>query len=266
MLLNQSFFKNDAFQEKDIPTELANSLDAICNRFYRPADNRFDYASFATSKEFNHHTTVARALNDFDPISLVKRGDRISFWLNVYNALLLHAIVMREVKESVIKASGFYNDTYYKIGPHQYTLDEIEHGILRGNSKKYRCLMALLGRTDLRLPLIIQPIEPLIHFGLYSASFSSPFLQVYRPEMLMEQLNDGMQLVLARDAQFSIENYELVAPKIFYWYEKDFGTRENVIQLIGRFLPNPQDRLFALEHATHVTLHYAEFDWRLNQI
>ncbi len=265
MQLNQSFFKLDEFQGRDIPELLATSLDAIYQRFYRMADNRFDYAHLANSKEFNHYTTIARALNEFSPIALIDRPQQISFWLNVYNALLLHSVVMREVKESVNKTSGFYTDTHYKIGGHKYTLDDIEHGILRANAKKYMGLLAPIGRGDPRLPFVVHPVEPRIHFALYSASYSSPYLQVFRPATLHEQFDDGVQLVLARDMSFDLQTYQLTAPKMFYWYEKDFGSREDAIRFIARYLPDSQSRLFALEHAAHVQLNYSDFDWRLNQ-
>jgi hypothetical protein len=62
--------------------------------------------------------------------------ESISFWLNTYNMLCLHSII-RFAKDNVDPISSyanrrtFFNTYSYIINSKNFTLDDIEHGILR---------------------------------------------------------------------------------------------------------------------------------------
>ena len=53
---------------------------------------------------------------------------------DIYNALTIHGLVEREkLPSSVLDVQLYWKTTAYKIGSQLYTLDDMEHGILRGN-------------------------------------------------------------------------------------------------------------------------------------
>lgn len=55
---------------------------------------------------------------------------------DIYNALTIHGLVERSVlPESVLKVQQFWKTTGYNIGGLVYSLDAIEHGVLRGECK-----------------------------------------------------------------------------------------------------------------------------------
>lgn len=67
----------------------------------------------------------------------------------------------------------------YIIGAEIFTLDDIEHGILRSNSN----MNMQLG--DSRMKFIMdKPLDPRIHFTLNCGAKSCPPILVYTPELL----------------------------------------------------------------------------------
>lgn len=53
--------------------------------------------------------------------------------VDVYNTLTIHGILsMDELPDSVLKVRQFWKNTCYNIAEHVFSLDDIEHGILRG--------------------------------------------------------------------------------------------------------------------------------------
>ena len=52
---------------------------------------------------------------------------------DIYNALTIHGLSEREkLPDSVLNVQLFWKTTAYNIGGQTYSLDDIEHGILRG--------------------------------------------------------------------------------------------------------------------------------------
>ena len=52
---------------------------------------------------------------------------------DIYNALTIHGLAAREqLPKSVLDIQQFWRVTCYSIGGHVFSLDDIEHGILRG--------------------------------------------------------------------------------------------------------------------------------------
>ncbi len=56
--------------------------------------------------------------------------------LDVYNCLTIHGLASAsQLPASVLEVSQFWKTTAYIIGGHTYSLDDIEHGILRGEGR-----------------------------------------------------------------------------------------------------------------------------------
>lgn len=51
---------------------------------------------------------------------------------DIYNSLTIHGICEQALPSSVLGVKDFWKTTAYNIGGHVFSLDDIEHGILRG--------------------------------------------------------------------------------------------------------------------------------------
>ena len=97
------------------------------------ARGRVDYERLRGSDAFAEAECAARALAYTRLDALAGRRDRLAFWINVYNALVLHGIVRLGVRESVLRVWNFFGRVSYRVGAFVLSLDEIEHGLLRDN-------------------------------------------------------------------------------------------------------------------------------------
>lgn len=220
------------------------------------------YQDIAASKEFQTLEAAAAELREFKLSELKTREDRIAFWVNVYNSLVIHAVTL-EVEahqiSSVWDVVGFFDRRAYDIGGSVFTLNDIEHGILRANQKPPYGLYRPFNRSDPRLrdSLTLDEFDPRIHFALNCASHSCPpfaFLKAASLDKDLERAKCGFI-----NSETSIEDDHILTSKIFDWYAADF--KPNVIEFLKSCLDD--ERLSKL-NASAAEIKFAPYDWRLN--
>ena len=86
---------------------------------------------------------------------------------DIYNALTIHGLATApSLPASILDLAGFWNVTCYNIGGLTYSLDDLEHGLLRGNKPHPSTGMACFQPGDGRLEFAITELDPRIHFAL----------------------------------------------------------------------------------------------------
>lgn len=93
-----------------------------------------DYALLAKSDAFRQYALSSAELQCVDIQSLTT-DERLAFFINIYNALCLHGHVVFGAPTNFLKRISFFRGMAYRLGGLDYTLDDIEHGILRGNKR-----------------------------------------------------------------------------------------------------------------------------------
>lgn len=120
--------------------------------------------------------------------------------MNIYNILHIHALCARYfVKKNfnlkLIDRFDFYTKYKYNIGGHNYSLHDIEHGILRNNSQMGEHAAATIVNyvfgtkapnhrfkdTDPRYYRIAKEIDPRIHFGTHCCAKDTAKLRIFYP-------------------------------------------------------------------------------------
>ena len=79
---------------------------------------------------------------------------------------------------SVLEVEGFWRNTCYNIGGHVFSLDDIEHGVLRVNRPHPSSGERLLGESDPRLQFMMSEVDPRIHFALVCGAKVGILVQV----------------------------------------------------------------------------------------
>ncbi len=94
-------------------------------------------------------------------------AERLAFFLNLYNAMTIHAKIMHPEPTSMTERAAFFAGVSYRFGSVLLSLDEVEHGLLR------RAPHPTTGRTyfdteaaDVRLSWRVDALDPRIHFAL----------------------------------------------------------------------------------------------------
>lgn len=263
-ILNNGYIKDDTLLKEHLPSLLAKALAAIAQYHYTPESHAFDYQTCGQSKSYEHYLRVVTALRTFNPASLSSIEERTAFWLNLYNGLVIHSVIHHEVCGSITLHDGFYTYNCYELQDHYYSLDDIEHGILRSNSPKFASFWRPLKKKHPGYPHVLPKLDARIHAALFCATRSCPLLRIYDPEYLSYKLDETLSEYLLTYVYYHEGKQVLTLPKVFYWYRKDFGSERDLIALIKENHPSGKVRKALSKVSNSITLAYSEFDWDLN--
>lgn len=213
-------------------------------------DGLVDYAAFKLAPRFREYL---ESLNSQDP-SRLPEAERLAFWINAYNAYTIDLIVKHDEKESIrninkslgfLKLKGPWKEPVVKAGGRTYTLDEVEHEIIR---KQFR--------------------EPRIHFALVCAALGCPPLrsEAYSGSRLEAQLQDQAGRFLVRmPAHNRVDAASRTAylSPIFDWYKQDFGGDDAAVgRYVAQFYPEGPEKRLLLSGDFQVK--HTDYDWTLN--
>lgn len=229
-----------------------------------------DYCSLRSSELFNEFQTAASQLSLIDLDSFNDSQSK-AFFINVYNTLTLHGVLSVDpLPDSVLKVKKFWNTTCYRIGEHVYSLDDIEHGILRANNSHPSSKKACFEEDDPRLKYAAKKVDPRIHFALNCGAKSCPAISAYSEENLEQALENAATNFCRQEIIVLPKNEEVYLSRLFEWYERDFGA--NDVAAVQWTLPyledEKRDQLSALLNnilsVGSGKILYNEYDWSLN--
>lgn len=178
-------------------------------------------------------------------------NQKVSFWLNVYNALTVKTVVAHyPIQKSLLNSvlypansiqqiSNVWDNSLISIMGKALSLNFIEHKILRADFK-----------------------EPRVHFALVCASIGCPSLrdESYVAAKLDKQLDD-QTVVFFKDPiknRFDSESNKLYLSPIFKWFKDDFGGKQGILSFAAQYFPVK----FSVDS---VRLRWLGYDWTLNE-
>ena len=252
-------------------TEHGESVDYAALRASRAASCRPCAIPLARSQRGSPHYDDFRRctgkLRTFDPSTLPDRNAQLAFWINLYNTLVLDAVIALGVQRSIMEQRAgltFLRRAAYVVGGQRMSCDDIEHGILRANRGHPLFPGKQFAPSDPRLRWVIKPFDARIHFALNCASRSCPPIHAYTPEKLDSQLDLATRSYLATEMQILPEKNTLHLSSIFQWFATDFGRREGIIDFVLSHLSDTPERTWLMQQRGRVSLRYKPFDWSLN--
>ncbi|MFU8770878.1 MAG: DUF547 domain-containing protein [Anaerolineales bacterium] len=254
---------------KDPAAELKRALDSVKDTAMNENGDRVDYASLKHSSIYqDYHINCSPGLMRFDPTTLKSRGEQLAFWINLYNVLVIDAVIALGIQRSVIEGLlgmlSFFRRAAYNIGGLRINLDEIEHGILRGNRGHPYIPGKQFTSRDPRHNWVIWPPEPRIHFALNCASRSCPPIQVYSADHLDVQLDLAARNFVDANVRLDQKKQSLVTSSLFKWFMSDFDGRSGVIAFLIDHLPDDQRQAWITEHRSRLKLRFEPYNWDLN--
>ncbi|NJM06052.1 DUF547 domain-containing protein [Candidatus Gracilibacteria bacterium] len=205
-------------------------------------------------------------LHAFDLTTLNSRWERLAFWCNVYNALVIDAVIAYGVQRSVSErlfGLSFFRTAAYTIGGLRFSLDDIEHGILRANRGSPFLPGPQFASADPRLNHVVEPPDLRIHFALNCASRSCPPIAFFAAERVDAQLDLAARSFVAADTVVDAEQGLVRISQIYSWYRADFDGPAGVVRFLQRYLPNDERRRW-LNSRQSVGLFYTPYNWDLN--
>ena len=195
---------------------------------------KVDFTRLRDSAEWAGAVEAARALQHVSLAELAGRAARLAFWINVYNALVLHGIVALGIRRSVHEVPWFFMRVSYRIDGFRLSLDDIEHGVLRANRRRPFPPFRPFGRLDPRGALALGAVDPRVHFALNCGARSCPPVGVYRASAIDRELDAATRNFVNQAVTLDGAG-RVRCPKIFRWYREDFAA-EGLVPFLLRYL------------------------------
>jgi GH15 family glucan-1,4-alpha-glucosidase len=272
-LIFRSYLLNDGDPPGDASTEmiaadLKHRMNILRGAFFRVDEGRVAYEEMKGSQAYRRYLSCSYALKRFDIGSLETRAEKLAFWINLYNVIVINGVIELGIRNSVKEVPRFFRRVCYRVGEETYSADDIEHGILRGNRRFPLALRDPFPSGDPRRKHAIGEIDPRIHFALVCASVSCPPIELYTADNLDDELDiSGRTFLNAGGIQIDREAGKIYLSRVFKWYGEDFGrTTTGRLRFLAPYLYSDEDRAYIEERAAELTVSYQDYDWRLNRI
>ncbi|XP_074642109.1 uncharacterized protein LOC141899601 [Tubulanus polymorphus] len=227
-----------------------------------------DYKGIGKSPEFQKYVRLTQELQRLNMNSL-SREETLAFFINVYNALVIHATVVKGPPVNLWQRWKFFNTVKYMIGGSEYSLQAIENGVLRGNRKGMGMISKPFGQNDPRLNIALDKADPKIHFALVCGAKSCPPIKTYSTQDVDNELQLATEAFLEGDEGVSIDisKSKVNLSKIFNWYKIDFGQNdEEMLEWICFHMSTGDKKLQLQEliNKKNYKISYLHYDWSLN--
>lgn len=249
----------------ELSKKLQKLMLKIKGSFMSEEAHTVNYNALKESDLFKEYVEMTKALTQVDLKSL-ERTEKIAFFLNIYNCLTIHGLAVYEsgIPDSVLEITNFWKRTAYDIGGDKYSLDDIEHGILRGNRPHPSGGKPLFAEGEPRCQFIVSDVDPRIHFALVCGAKSCPAIRVFTGDNLERGLEAAARSFCSQEV--CIDNNEVTMSKIFLWYKQDFGsTDKELLRWVFQYLPEEeQEKLNFLLGTPDIKVSYREYNWNLN--
>jgi len=218
---------------------LAASLLTCIGNIYR------QYFTASGSGEINdgtlHCLTQSEAFQAFGnataELQLIKvhnlsNNQKLVFWLNLYNTLMLHAYVSVGQPDDHHSWLKFQRASCYEIDGHLYSLWDIEHCVLRAvmPSSKWLSLQGhhvsanecCFSEDDRRISSVLSKPVPYLTFLLCNTTTPYPRIRIYHPGSCQKEIMDTVKNCLsAHPLHININAREIQVPLLYKWYAKD---------------------------------------------
>ncbi len=253
----------------EVAAEIRRAVNALKAAAIDATGRHVDYTRLRESEAYAiYRATRTPQLRNLDLRTLATRQEQLAFWINLYNALVIDAVIAFGVQRSVTEGRAgtltFFRRAAYNVGGQRFSCEDIEHGILRGNRGSPAVPGPQFGPSDPRRAWVVSPPDARIHFALNCASGSCPPIGVYHAEQIDAQLDLAARNFVATDVTVDPARGEVRLSPIFRWYADDFGGRSGIITFLLAHLPDDERRQWLAARGASAKLIYQPYDWTLN--
>eukprot|EP01083_Nonionella_stella_P006307 18345_1 len=235
------------------------------NEFLSSDGSSVDYEGLSKSELFEKYCALTEDLQNCDVFSL-EHHEKLAFWINIYNALVIHGRVVNGQPKGHFQRAASFRNTKYNIGGYEYSLDDMENGVLRANRPGSGKFQKQFSSDDPRIEAMVNQVDPRIHFTLVCGAKSCPPIKLFNADSIDEDLNLATEAFLDDETFIDVKNGEFTVSMILKWYRTDFGRNDmEVMKFVQRFMPEKkQAQLDSILNSASFRLKYTPYDWDSN--
>jgi hypothetical protein len=257
------------YKGTDLAKEIKNAITQFRIKAMDESGGLVDYRMLANLDEYQSYRSLTSRLSYFDYTKLKTDKEQKTFWINIYNSLVIDAVIQFGIKDSVIESPlgilSFFQKAAYNINGLRFSLTDIEHGVLRGNRGFPFLPGPHFSQEDPRLAAVVNTFDPRIHFALNCASNSCPPIKVYSPQEIEAQLDLASKNFILSDLLLNKKRKTISISRIFQWYKVDFIGKIGVINFLLTHIQDPDIKEWLVIHQDQAKIIYHHYDWGLNQ-
>ncbi|KAG5392816.1 hypothetical protein IGI04_022779 [Brassica rapa subsp. trilocularis] len=206
-------------------------------------DSSFNHAALM----LQNFRSLVQKLEKVDP-SRLKREEKLAFWINIHNALTMHAYLAygtnnRARNNSVLKAA--YDVGGYRVNPHMiqssilglcpHFTPPLLQTLFSPSRKSKTCTVKHIYALDYP--------EALAHFALSSGASTDPPVRVYKADCVFRDLRRAKEEFIRDNVRIQNET-KIVLPKIVHYYAKDMSLDASALmETTVRCLPDSMKRV-----------------------
>jgi hypothetical protein len=191
-----------------------------------------NYTGFKFDADFREYLLT---LEGTHPDNSWSKNEKMAYWINAYNAFTVKLIVDNLPLSSIKDIDGPWDKEFIQIEGNSYSLNDIEHKILRPVYK-----------------------DPRIHFAVNCASGGCPPLLngAFKASSLNAQLEKVTRAFVNNKAHNQISEGNGKLSEIFNWFNDDFKSKGGVVAFINSYS--------TVKMNDGASLSYYDYDWSLN--
>ncbi|KAM7474961.1 hypothetical protein LguiB_022204 [Lonicera macranthoides] len=170
--------------------------------------------------------SLVSRLEDIDPRKM-KQEEKLAFWINVHNALVMHAFLVYGIPQNSLKRISLLLKAAYIVGGHTISVDMIQCSILGCRLPRpgqwFQTLLfpkAKLKGGDARKAYAVDYHQPQLKFALCSGSLSDPPVRIYTPKSVFQELEMAKEEYIQTTSRIR-NNHKILLPKIIESYAKE---------------------------------------------
>ena len=228
LLISLSFFIN------------INAQTSIFNNLLQKNVDTKGHVNYKTLKKDEAKLdSYLKYLNDTKPDKKWSPAKTKAFWVNAYNAYTIKIILSYYPLKSILKikkkGKDAWNISFAKVGGKTYTLNHIEHEILRKNYN-----------------------DPKIHVGVNCASGSCPQLGnfAFTEANYESKTTELMKKFINDPKRNKVSEKKLQLSKIFEWFKGDFTKKGSLIDFLNEYSETKISK--------KAKISFLKYDWNLN--
>eukprot|EP00897_Mesotaenium_endlicherianum_P006606 jgi/Mesen1/5974/ME000302S04973 len=178
-------------------------------------------------------------------LSKLSHSQKLAFWTNVYNAVIMHAYMMYGGAAPSAKKAALLPTILSKasvtIAGQKISAVEIEYHLLRASSQRSylakKVKIAKWKATDARKQWALPEAEPAVSFALCDGTAISPALRLYTPATVKDALEEAKASFLK--AAVAVRGRKVLLPRVLKRYGQDFAPDDAaLLQWVATQLPS----------------------------
>jgi len=164
------------------------------------------------------------------------KPQQLAYWINAYNAFTVDLIIRNYPLQTIMDLDKPWDQKFIYLGDLSYSLNEIEHEIVRPAFKDAR-----------------------VHFAFVCAAVSCPKLLniAYLPQKLDQQLDAQTRYFLNTSRKNQLSPNLVKISQLFDWYAEDFTSQGTLIEFLNMYAEQ--------EISAGARIEFLNYDWQLNE-